>query len=106
MMFMSLSKEQELKLKMLKTDLKMSKLRKKILKQKQLQTKRTNKRNKSLNNNLSRMITCKAITLKVKLIFKMTKSTNNTMIMKMMSDFYQVKNIQIQRIIFLSNNFK
>ena len=98
---MSLSKEQEFKLKIPKTDLKMSKLRKKIQKQKQLQLqqKMTNKRNKSSNSNLSRMITCKAITLKVKSICKMTKLTNNLMIMKMTSDFYQSsKNIQIKRI--------
>lgn len=107
-MFMSLPKEQEFKHKIPKMDLKMLKLRKKILKQKQQQTTRTNKRNKSLNNNLRRMITCKAITLRVKLICKMTKSMNNTMIMKMMSDFYQVKNIfkYKKRIKFLLNNFK
>ena len=104
---MSLSKEQEFKHKIPKMDLKMPKLRKKILKQKQLQTKKTNKRNKSSINNLRRMITCKAITLRVKLICKMTKLTNNTMIMKMMSDFYHVKKYSnTKRIKFLLNNFK
>lgn len=46
MMFMFLSKEQESKLNMSKTDPKMSKLRKKIQNKSQIQTKKTNKRNK------------------------------------------------------------